>query len=181
VAKAATRRCTQCGETRPLSDFHLDKRTGTPRAWCKPCSNAYNRAYRRRNLAHVRARDRRYWHKYKAKRDAYERRPDVRRKRSVRQAAYWAVKTGILPTRTACEHCGATSPPARLHRHHPDYSDPLRIVWLCTLCHGEEHRRLNDERRKAEGRSGKRAGAGGHTAHATRRGAKRHARGKPRG
>ncbi|HUU91975.1 MAG TPA: hypothetical protein VM238_12290, partial [Phycisphaerae bacterium] len=95
--------------------------------------------------------------------------------------AYWAVKTGILPTRTACEHCGATSPPARLHRHHPDYSDPLRIVWLCTLCHGEEHRRLNDERRKAEGRSSKRAGAGGHTAHATRRGDKRRAPGKPRG
>jgi RNase P subunit RPR2 len=37
---------------------------------------------------------------------------------------------------TACEKCGATSP---LHRHHPRYDQPLRVVVLCRACHVAVH------------------------------------------
>lgn len=33
--------------------------------------------------------------------------------------------------------CGATD----VQAHHPDYSKPLEVVWLCSGCHGLEHRR----------------------------------------
>jgi hypothetical protein len=138
----ATRVCTKCGRPKPLTDFFLDKRTGTPRSWCKACCNAYNRAYRRKHLDHVRARDRRYYRKYKDKQAARERRTDVQAKRAIRQAVYWAVRTGLIERPDRCARCGDSPPPHRLHAHHPDYSKPLDVVWLCSLCHGKDHARL---------------------------------------
>lgn len=26
-----------------------------------------------------------------------------------------------------------------IHAHHPDYAEPLKVVWLCHLCHRREH------------------------------------------
>jgi hypothetical protein len=81
-----------------------------------------------------------------AYRAVYERRPDVRRKRTIRMAVYWAVQTGLIERPDACERCGARADEARIHAHHPDYNQPLKVVWLCTLCHGDEHHRLRAER-----------------------------------
>lgn len=54
------------------------------------------------------------------------------RKRRARNAAACAEKLGIILRKDACESCGSRDP---LERHHPDYSTPLRIVWLCEACH----------------------------------------------
>lgn len=46
-----------------------------------------------------------------------------------------------------CEHCGSRDS----QMHHPDYAQPLKVIWLCRDCHldlhrdGEEH----EERRAA--------------------------------
>jgi hypothetical protein len=45
-----------------------------------------------------------------------------------------AVKSGELK-RQPCEICGATPADA----HHIDYSDPLRVMWLCELHHMQTH------------------------------------------
>jgi len=39
----------------------------------------------------------------------------------------------------SCSVCGSTE---RLERHHPDYSQPLKIVALCVQCHKDLHRRI---------------------------------------
>lgn len=41
--------------------------------------------------------------------------------------------------RGPCEECGAT---LNLHMHHPDYSRPLFVKWLCARCHTVEHKKL---------------------------------------
>jgi hypothetical protein len=35
--------------------------------------------------------------------------------------------------------------------HHPDYSKPFEVVWLCQLHHSEEHRKLKELTRPNEG------------------------------
>jgi hypothetical protein len=47
-------------------------------------------------------------------------------------AAGNAVRDGKLTAPTLCEGCGL---PQRLEKHHPDYSRPLLVVWLCKPCH----------------------------------------------
>jgi RNase P subunit RPR2 len=44
---------------------------------------------------------------------------------------------------TICEHCSAES--YKLQAHHTDYSKPLEVIWLCTKCHGKQHRRIKDD------------------------------------
>lgn len=47
-----------------------------------------------------------------------------------------AIKAGELK-RMPCEKCGAD----KVHAHHPDYSKPLEVMWLCP----KHHRRLHLE------------------------------------
>ena len=43
-----------------------------------------------------------------------------------------AQRDGKLVAPELCEGCGL---PARLEKHHPDYAQPLLVVWLCKPCH----------------------------------------------
>jgi hypothetical protein len=52
--------------------------------------------------------------------------------RRAHNAANAAVREGKLERKTLCEGCGL---PKRLEKHHPDYSRPLLVVWLCKPCH----------------------------------------------
>lgn len=47
-----------------------------------------------------------------------------------------AVRRGELSKPKACEDCDKE---VRLQAHHPDYSKPLEVVWLCSSCHAAEH------------------------------------------
>lgn len=48
-----------------------------------------------------------------------------------------ALVVGTL-IREACRDCGAE----KVQAHHPDYSKPLDVIWLCRRCHVAEHVRL---------------------------------------
>jgi hypothetical protein len=47
-------------------------------------------------------------------------------------AANNALRDGKLTKPALCEGCGL---PRRLDKHHPDYAQPLLVVWLCKPCH----------------------------------------------
>lgn len=49
----------------------------------------------------------------------------------------WAIKTGVIK-RGSCRDCGIPNAQA----HHPDYTKPLEVIWLCPLHHKREHIRL---------------------------------------
>jgi len=38
-----------------------------------------------------------------------------------------------------CEKCGSTK---SLHKHHPDYNEPLYVFVLCQKCHMGEHKNI---------------------------------------
>lgn len=53
---------------------------------------------------------------------------------SARNAARYLLKKGII-VKQNCTLCG--SPHSEIH--HPDYSKPTDITWLCVPCHKEFH------------------------------------------
>ncbi len=52
------------------------------------------------------------------------------------------VMKGIITKNLKCDHCGGEAK----HKHHEDYNDPMKIVWLCPKCHGAEHRNIRSKK-----------------------------------
>ena len=52
-----------------------------------------------------------------------------------------AIKSGRL-RKSPCEVCGSIES----ETHHPDYSRPLEVVWLCSKHHKDLHNRLRSEK-----------------------------------
>lgn len=50
-----------------------------------------------------------------------------------------ALRYGVIEKKP-CEHCGAENSEG----HHPDYSQPAVVKWLCRPCHKAEHRKLKE-------------------------------------
>lgn len=53
--------------------------------------------------------------------------------------AHYAKKVGLLIPPSSCERCPSDGHP--LQMHHPDYSKPLTIVWVCQQCHTIENQK----------------------------------------
>lgn len=55
-----------------------------------------------------------------------------------------AVRDGKLVKSESCEHCGTSE--KQIQGHHWSYLPEhwLDVIWLCTSCHGKEHKRLNE-------------------------------------
>lgn len=70
---------------------------------------------------------------------------DLKRKAHV--AVHNAVQKGVLVMPRNCETCSTMR---RLHAHHDDYQQPLKVRWLCPRC----HRRLHGQWKRAEKRRG---------------------------
>lgn len=70
--------------------------------------------------------------------DANQQSNDTQRRRgNVRSIANVAVRRGKL-IKQPCSRCDEK----RAEKHHPDYSKPLLVIWLCRPCHMEEHQRI---------------------------------------
>ena len=48
-----------------------------------------------------------------------------------------AMRAGMLRSPNVCSECGREG---TVCGHHPDYSRPLYVVWLCSSCHGRAHK-----------------------------------------
>ena len=70
-------------------------------------------------------------HKESEKRYVERNRIKLRAQKRARRA----VEKGLL-TKTGCEVCGTD----KVHGHHPDYKEPLVVMWLCQAHHCEWHR-----------------------------------------
>lgn len=60
--------------------------------------------------------------------------PDAKRKDNCRSYAGQYLKRGKIK-REPCKACG--SPESQMH--HPDYTKPLLVEWMCRPCHLREH------------------------------------------
>lgn len=62
---------------------------------------------------------------------------------SLKRKAHLTIGNGITAGKIvkpdACVDCGANG---IIHGHHPDYSKPLEVEWLCEPCHRTRHKHL---------------------------------------
>lgn len=121
------------------------------RGWYQRMTPEERRAWTaRRDAEKVRARDRERYERDKAKRRAANRahvaanreRETARRrewemanpeKKRAHRAVAYAIKTGRLTRPRVCPGCGRDD--TLIQAHHDDYSQPLKVRWLCPTCH----------------------------------------------
>jgi hypothetical protein len=72
--------------------------------------------------------------KFRQWRKAHPLTAEQRRKHNVRMLSHKYWLRGKLRQKP-CRHCGD----ANSERHHPDYSRPLFVIWLCRPCHLKLH------------------------------------------
>jgi hypothetical protein len=131
-SQETTKVCFKCRQTSSLDSFY--RHPGTKDGYlnkCKECSKIDGRAYRKETAIERRAKE-------KERRKPRSRTREYHKKFPERMAANYAVrkalKSGVLK-RWGCMCCDETKTEA----HHPDYSAPLSVVWLCRVHHAEIH------------------------------------------
>lgn len=147
--------CFKCGTEKPLSEFykhskmadgHLNK--------CKSCTKSDVTAHRAANLDRIQEYDRQRGmlpHRVAARQEyqqteagksavlrshqrSKKRHPD---RYKARNAVNSAIANGRLVPWPACAFVPCTDP--KVEAHHPDYSRPLDVVWLCPTHHKQAH------------------------------------------
>ena len=135
-----TRTCNTCRAVKPLQDFVKDPtRPAGRKNICRPCDAVRCRNYYARTAGERRRWARDYSHSHwRAKKQKV-----LGTKRYIAEDLLRkAVKSGKKIKPSKCEGCGLSFPRRRIHGHHPDYSKPLEVKWLCAGCHAKEHRRF---------------------------------------
>lgn len=161
------KRCFKCGIEKELTEFykHPAMADGTVNK-CKECNKKDVVENRLDKLEYYKEFDRnrknyqeRNIKQSKRVRENYATDPEVRKKSlertrknrtdnpekyKARGAVTNAVRLGNLVKPNCCEHCGTSE--KKIQGHHWSYLPEhwLDVIWLCTSCHGKEHKRLNE-------------------------------------
>jgi hypothetical protein len=117
------KKCSSCNEIKDYFFFHKDKNTKTGcTTYCKICKNIKDKAYAKTYVISKEIKDRKTnWRK------------SFPERKNAHSKVYRAMKNGVL-VRQPCFICGDKS-----EAHHPDYSRPLDVVWLCPPHHRQAH------------------------------------------
>ena len=130
--------CTKCKTQTEFKDDH-DKRQGY---WCKSCLSKASVDWAKRNREAKRKNNNAYFSRISGKRSKATAtwRANHPEKKAAHQAVQSAVRNGTL-TKQPCEVCKSTE---RIHAHHDDYSQTLKVNWLCHSHHMEHHAMLKE-------------------------------------
>jgi hypothetical protein len=145
---AESKRCTKCGEDRPLTEYYIKRERGRERlaSHCKTCHGGITGKWQAGNREKVRALRRGYdaatgstrRERVRAWQDEH---PEIT---AAHAAVHRALKHGILTRPTTCDACMVD--PGHGHdgrslieAHHDDYAQPLVVRWLCSSCHKHHH------------------------------------------
>lgn len=120
--------CRKCGQTKPLESFPFHYRSKNQRSTrCCACTAAYLAEYHASRTPPSMAPEA-IAERTRAWRAAHA------GARRAHKCVEVALASGLLQ-RQPCKRCGASTADA----HHPNYNEPLRVVWLCRACHQHVH------------------------------------------
>jgi hypothetical protein len=149
--------CNVCGKIKSRKHYYP-----SVTARCKECHNEAVKKTRAKNIEHYkkydreRARDPKRLAAHRAYQRSMKDDPGFKarhiksqrawvEKNKLKAAAHiimhQAIRAGKITKPKICEACGiATSKSRRMEGHHEDYTEPLKIMWLCRICHKMKHR-----------------------------------------
>ena len=118
------KQCTLCKQKLSRSDFHKDVSNldGLKYA-CRECRNEQRRAWYKENSEKEQARLKESSAKNKHKGHA-------------RKLVNAAQHLNLIEHSDHCQLCGVVG---QVEGHHPDYSEPHCVIWLCSTCHRQHH------------------------------------------
>ena len=136
-----TRRCTTCAALKPLAAFVRSARSSTGyRSTCRACRRDYTAQWRLDHPGYQRAYDvtrkGRTVHRRGAARQRKAHPERVRAQNLLR----YAVRSGGILKPVMCPVCQLWAAPRHMNGHHPDYSKPLDVEWMCLWCHRDLHK-----------------------------------------
>lgn len=136
--------CPTCQEWVPRNGYYARSRSwnglGTQ---CKRCHNEGSVrtrdkvSARKRNREHMARARKKDPEKFRDRERVASRKRPRDEKTEARYQLNLAVRQGEIIRPERCTRCGEKR---RVNAHHPDYSRPLFVEWLCSLCHGGKHR-----------------------------------------
>ena len=134
------KKCFKCQRELPRCEFYKHPQMSDGLLGkCKECACRDVRANRKRRLGYYRNYDIARFRDNAARRESVYARNAICAAKSpekvkARTALSNAVRDGRIE-RLPCEQCGCEKSEA----HHPDYSKPLDVEWLCRPCHAKAH------------------------------------------
>lgn len=134
------KKCIKCNIQKPFSDFNKNSRQKDGHYYyCRQCTKSVKKAEYLRNKDSYLRRCKKFRASEKGKltiKMVYDNtrinRPKVYKARATVNRA---ITQGVLK-RHPCEECGNT----RTQAHHPNYNYPLKVNWLCSVCHTKWHK-----------------------------------------
>lgn len=144
--------CSKCKVLKPRSEFF--KRNDSKRGYkshCKSCERLYSQQehvlashcvsstkYQKTEKGKIasRASCKRFRQTEAAKKSIIKSRTKYPERRSAQITLWNAVQSGKIVRPDCCSVCGISCVP---EGHHPDYSRPLYVIWLCKDCHEAAH------------------------------------------
>ena len=137
-----TRTCCRCHQEKSIGEFILNKSKPLGYEYrCRECSQIYEgkRAKTPQKIAQVTRWHQSEYGKLRGRLNRARRFTLNPERYRAKDLIHSLVERGIIQ-RQPCAKCGDMKSQA----HHPDYSKPLEVVWLCQAHHSEEHRRLKE-------------------------------------
>jgi len=129
--------CFKCKGEKSLDEFYRHKMMGDGHLGkCKECAKKDVRKHRRENESvqeYDRQRAKEPTRKALLAAGSERRKADHPEKYRANYAVGNAVRDGRLDKPDRCSRCNEKG--RRIEGHHEDYSKPLEVIWLCTLCH----------------------------------------------
>lgn len=139
------KRCKECDELLPLSGFYRHSKMADGHLnFCKTCVKARVAKHRNENLEAVRAYDRqrsRLPHRQRQLREWSDQlRSDPVKLNTWRKTSN-AIRDKKLVRPGNCSECQCECTP---DAHHPDYTKPFEVIWLCRSCHCKLHAKAKE-------------------------------------
>jgi len=136
-------RCSKCKGWLSVAEYYADERTSNGlKSQCRACHTKGNMATR--DMGKKRRSNREYMRRARlANPEKFRQRDQIasgtREKDyrvKTRSILNNAIRRGILHRPIKCPRCSRET---KITAHHPDYTKPLEVQWLCYECHGEHH------------------------------------------